>query len=110
MATPTRPATASEKFSSYLSQLNPVPSFQEYTGPYKVGTVDVEIPVSELDSPAPAPHNAEHIETVSFRIFYPAQADSQGKRITWLPAPQRSHLQAYIQFLGAGPILAGAAS
>ncbi|KAK6084743.1 phospholipase a2 [Seiridium cupressi] len=95
--------------ASYLSKLNPVPGFAEYTGPYKVGTVDVEIPVDELQSPAPAPKGTS-IETVQFRIFYPAQPDARGKRITWLPAPQRNHLAAYVQFVGAGPLLAEAVS
>ncbi|RYP22094.1 hypothetical protein DL765_001853 [Monosporascus sp. GIB2] len=109
MAQPTSFTTAG-KVASYLSQLNPIPRFPEYTGPYKVGTVDVEIPVSELESPAPAPANASEIETIQFRIFYPAQPDSEGKRITWLPAPQRDHLSAYIKFLGVGPFWAQAAS
>ncbi|KAH6655155.1 phospholipase A2 [Truncatella angustata] len=95
--------------ASYLSKLNPVPAFAEYTGPYKVGTVDVEIPVDELDSPAPAPEGT-NIETVHFRIFYPAHPESKGKKITWLPAPQRHTLSAYVQFLGAGPLLAEAVS
>ncbi|KAI0124310.1 platelet-activating factor acetylhydrolase, isoform II-domain-containing protein [Xylariales sp. AK1849] len=95
--------------ASYFSKLNPIPGFAEYTGPYKVGTVDVEIPVDELESPAPAPEEVG-IETVQFRIFYPAQADSKGKRITWLPAPQRHHLSAYIKFLGVGSIVAEAVS
>ncbi|KAI1771883.1 phospholipase A2 [Hypoxylon cercidicola] len=99
-----------DKWSSILSRLNPVPSFEEFTGPYKVGTVDVEIPVSDLESPAPAPANAADIETVQFRIFYPAHPDAEGKRITWLPAPQREHLSAYIQFLGFGQLLAQAIS
>jgi platelet-activating factor acetylhydrolase len=86
-----------------------VPAFAEYTGPYKVGTVDVEIPVDELDSPAPAPEGT-NIETVQFRIFYPAHPESKGKKITWLPAPQRHTLSAYVQFLGAGPLLAEAVS
>ncbi|KAI5867198.1 phospholipase A2 [Durotheca rogersii] len=103
-------ASSADKWSSLLSRLNPVPGFAEYTGPYKVGTVDVEIPVSELDSPAPAPHNASQIETVQFRIYYPAPPDAQGKRITWLPAPQREHLSAYIQFLGVGSMVAQAVS
>ncbi|KAI0881091.1 PAF acetylhydrolase [Annulohypoxylon maeteangense] len=101
---------SSDKWSSLLSRLNPIPSFPEYTGPYKVGTADVEIPVSELDSPAPAPDNAADIETVQFRMFYPAHPDAQGKRITWLPAPQRDHLSAYIQFLGVGQLVAQAVS
>ncbi|KAI1084219.1 phospholipase A2 [Whalleya microplaca] len=111
MAQPANPSSA-DKLSSLLSRLNPVPGFAEYTGPYKVGTVDVEIPVSELDSPAPAPASAIEagIETVQFRIFYPTTPDAQGKRITWLPAPQRDHLSAYIQFLGVGTLVAHAVS
>ena len=96
--------------ASYLSKLNPVPAFSEYSGPYKVGTVDVEIPVSKLTSPAPAPAGAAEIETVQFRIFYPAQPEASGKPITWLPAPQRHHLTAYIKFLGVGSLLAEAVS
>ncbi len=102
--------TASERVASYLSRLNPIPRLPEYTGPYKVGTVDVEIPIADLKSTAPAPADAAEIETIQFRIFYPAQPDSEGKRITWLPAPQRDHLSAYIKFLGVGPFWAQAAS
>ncbi|KAK8036209.1 Platelet-activating factor acetylhydrolase [Apiospora rasikravindrae] len=93
-----------------FSKLNPVPGFDEYSGPYKVGTIDVEIPITELESPAPAPANTDDIETVQFRVFYPAQPESTGKRITWLPAPQRDHLTAYIKFLGIGSLVAQAVS
>ncbi|KAI0546679.1 phospholipase A2 [Xylaria curta] len=96
--------------SSLLSKLNPVPRFPEFTGPYKVGTVDVEIPVCELESPAPTPDNAADLETVQFRVFYPCDPNASGKRITWLPAPQRDYLSAYIKFLGVGAFLAEAAS
>ncbi|KAI0835281.1 PAF acetylhydrolase [Hypoxylon sp. FL0890] len=109
MAQPANPSST-DKLSALLSRLNPVPGFADYTGPYKVGTVDVEIPVSELESPAPAPPNAADIETIQFRIFYPAHPDAQGKRITWLPTPQREHLSAYVQFLGVGQLLANAVS
>ena len=99
---------------SYLARLNPVPAFPEYTGPYKVGTVDIEIPVADLESPSPAPAHGAHIHTVQFRIFYPTSPDITSasptgpapKRINWLPAPQRSHVSAYTQFLGVGPMLA----
>jgi platelet-activating factor acetylhydrolase len=101
---------SSYRWSSFLSRLNPIPRVPEYTGPYKVGTVDVEIPAFELDSPAPVPDNAVDIETVQFRIFYPCEPSATGKRITWLPAPQRDHLSAYIKFLGVGPLIAEAAS
>ncbi|KAI1178406.1 phospholipase A2 [Nemania sp. FL0916] len=105
-------ARAIDRWTSLLSRLNPVPQFPEFTGPYKVGTVDVEIPVSKLDSPAPAPDSAiaAGIETVQFRIFYPCDPNATGKRITWLPAPQRDYLSAYIKFVGVGAFLAEAAS
>ena len=98
-------AATAARMTSYLSKLSPVPAFPEYSGPYKVGTVDVEIPVTELESPSPAPAAAAGLETVQFRIFYPAQPDAKGKRITWLPAPQRNHVSAYTRFLGIGNIL-----
>ncbi|KAK4103990.1 PAF acetylhydrolase [Parathielavia hyrcaniae] len=92
--------------AAFVSSLSPIPSFPDYTGPYKVGTVDVEIAVSELVSPSLAPEGAAGIQTVLFRIFYPAVPESQGKRVTWLPAPQRLHIASYTQFLGAGSTLA----
>ncbi|KAJ2901500.1 hypothetical protein MKZ38_001728 [Zalerion maritima] len=91
---------------SYLSRLTPVPSFPSYTGPYTVGTIDVEIPISDLQSPAPAPENADHIQTIQFRIFYPAAQTTTGKKIPWLPNPQRAHLVGYTKFLGLGPMMA----
>ena len=99
-------SSATAKMTSYLSRLSPVPAFPEYTGPYKVGTVDVEIPISELESPSPAPDGSGEIHTVQFRMFYPAVPESKEKRISWLPNPQRQHLVAYTQFLGIGPMLA----
>lgn len=90
--------------SAYWKKVNPVPTLPEYTGPYKVGTVDVEIPVSDLNSPSDVPTNARDIPTVQFRVFYPAQPDAKGKRISWLPAPQRSQISAYTKFLGFGSV------
>ncbi|KXX76545.1 putative phospholipase A2 [Madurella mycetomatis] len=92
--------------ASFLSALNPVPSFPDYTGPYKVGTVDVEIPVSELVPPSPTPDGAEDLHTVQFRVFFPGVPEPRGKRVTWVPAPQRLHVAAYAQFLGIGSTLA----
>lgn len=92
--------------AAYLASLSPIPAFPEYTGPYKVGTVDVEVPVSEVPSPAQAPEAAEGIETIQFRVFYPAVDDSNQKRISWLPSPQRHHVSAYTRFLGFGGTLA----
>ena len=90
---------------SYLNSINPTPSFPEYTGPYKVGTIDVEIPVSELESPSTlAPEATKGLPTVLFRIWYPCRDEPEKKheKITWLPQPQREHISAYSRFLGAG--------
>ncbi|KAK4219181.1 platelet-activating factor acetylhydrolase, isoform II-domain-containing protein [Rhypophila decipiens] len=89
-----------------FDRLSPVPSFPAYTGPYKVGTIDVELPISRLTSPSPAPEGAEDIHTVLFRVYYPAISSSDDRPITWLPAPQRLHLNFYTQFLGLGPLAA----
>lgn len=101
---------SAQKLMSYLAGLSPVPGFPEYTGPYKVGSVDVELPISELESPSPAPDAAEGIHTIQFRIFYPAAQDSKGPPISWLPAPQRLHVAAYTQFLGLNPMMASVLS
>lgn len=100
----------SPNMASYLKSLNPIPSFPEYTGPYKVGTTDVEIPVSELDEPCAAPEDAA--DTVQFRVFYPCQQEEGRtyKQPSWLPSPQRAHVSAYSKFLGAGSALAEAIS
>ncbi|KAK1453325.1 platelet-activating factor acetylhydrolase [Colletotrichum melonis] len=100
------PPTAAEKVASFFSRMSPVPSFPDYTGPHKVGTVDIEIPVSELESPSPTPYSATDIHTVQCRVFYPAVPESNGKRINWLPSPQRQHVSAYTQFIGIRPMLA----
>ncbi|CAI6096870.1 unnamed protein product [Clonostachys chloroleuca] len=98
---------SSPKMASYLSRFSPVPTFPEYTGPYKVGTMDVEIAVSELISPASTPEEAADIPTVQFRIFYPATDDTNGKPIPWLPTPQRPHVSGYTEFIGISKTLAG---
>jgi len=87
-----------------LSRLSPIPGFPSYSGPHDVGTIDVELPVSDLDSPSPSP--GEAISTVQYRIFYPCELDSKGKAINWIPAPQRGYVSAYARFLGAGSYLA----
>jgi platelet-activating factor acetylhydrolase len=99
-------ASAASKLAAYWARLSPVPAFPEYTGPYKVGTMDVEIPICDLESPSPAPDNAANIETVQYRIFYPAVPETDDKHISWLPTPQRRHVSAYTQFIGINHTLA----
>ncbi|RFU25877.1 hypothetical protein B7463_g10461, partial [Scytalidium lignicola] len=89
---------------SVFSKLNPLPGFPEYSGPHKVGTIDVEIAVSELESPSPAPDDS--IPTVQYRIFYPCEESAKKKPIYWLPRPQREYVSAYMRFAGANSILA----
>lgn len=93
---------------AFLSHLNPLPAFPSHTGPHQVGTQDVEIPVSELHSPASSPEST--IPTVSFRIFYPSEPNSPKeftkKAVHWLPSPQGGYFQGYAKFLGSSPRLA----
>lgn len=99
-------AFAAENSVNFLSGLNPTPSFPAYSGPYAVGTLDCEVPTSEVLSPSPAPDPS--ITTVSFRIFYPCNPPQQGpKSVYWLPDPQRQYLKAYAEFLGANSNLSG---
>lgn len=99
-------AFAAENSISFVSGLNPTPSFPSYSGPYPVGTLDCEVPTSEILSPSPAPDPS--ITTVSFRVFYPCNPPQQGpKSVYWLPDPQRQYLKAYAQFLGASSSYSG---
>ena len=97
---------AADSGFSFVSGLNPTPSFPTYSGPYPVGTLDVEVPTSEVLSPSPAPDPS--ITTVSFRVFYPCNPPKEGpKSVYWLPDPQRQYIKAYAQFLGASSNLSG---
>ncbi|KAI8933760.1 hypothetical protein NX059_009473 [Plenodomus lindquistii] len=91
---------------TWLNRLNPTPGFPAHTGPYKVGSVDVEIPTSELQSPTDDAPPAE-LPTVAFRMFYPCKQDSDQKAVKWIPSPQRETIAAYAKFLGANSAFAG---
>ena len=91
---------------TWLQNLNPVPAFPAYTGAHKVGSIDVEIPTSELENPsAEAPPT--DVPTVAFRVFYPCRKDSEQKHVKWIPSPQREYIGAYARFLGANSAFAG---
>jgi len=91
--------------ASWFSHLNPTPSFPDYTGPYQVGTLDVEVPVSDLQTtPDPLTPPASHasIPTIAFRVFYPCLPPSKPARpVRWVQTPQRSTIGAFARFLGA---------
>jgi platelet-activating factor acetylhydrolase len=99
---------------SFLSRLNPVPQFPAYTGPYDVGSFELEIPASSLGE---GPPPDVRIETVQFRVFYPTDkmtstSNARGgwfgrgarpapKPVRWLPEPyQREYLSGYARFMG----------
>ena len=88
-----------------MSLENPLlstPRFPSYPGPYKVGTAEYEIPISDLSSPSIAPAPDPAISTISFRVFYPTgEQEKPSKPVYWVPDPQREFVGAYARFLGA---------
>ncbi|KAF1914122.1 platelet-activating factor acetylhydrolase, isoform II-domain-containing protein [Ampelomyces quisqualis] len=90
---------------TWLNHINPTPAFPTHTGPYKVGSVDVEIPTSELENPSIRPTPGD-LPTVAFRVFYPAKEESNERGVRWIPSPQREYISAYAKFLGANSAFA----
>lgn len=101
--------TAALADMTWFRNINPTPAFPAYTGPHKVGSIDVEIPVGELENPSDDAPPAD-ISTVAFRVFYPCRQDSEQKAVKWIPSPQREYIAAYARFLGANSALASAFS
>ncbi|KAH9863647.1 hypothetical protein J1614_009579 [Plenodomus biglobosus] len=91
---------------TWLNRINPTPTFPAHTGPYKVGSIDVEIPTSALESPTDEAPPAD-LPTVAFRMFYPCKQDSDQKAVKWIPSPQRETIASYAKFLGANSVFAG---
>lgn len=83
------------------------------SGPYSVGSMEIEVPVEE---PRPISHitrKGRHLlqlETVLFTLFYPAAFGSgsgpapggqkKWSRETWLPRPRRETAKGYATFAG----------
>lgn len=85
-----------------LPSLSLIPSFPAYTGPFKVGSTEIEIPVSEIPSESPVPD--AKITSIKFRAFYPTTSDATSKKsVSWLPEPHRESLAGLISFSGASP-------
>ncbi|KAF3907556.1 hypothetical protein AA313_de0202939 [Arthrobotrys entomopaga] len=104
--------------TSLLSRFSPIPYFPPYKGPYEVGTLDIELPVSPFVDAGLSPPCPSHsdIPTVQFRLFYPAalkgQAKSEGSQsgANWIPSPRKEYVAAYCRFAGAGDFLANVLS
>ena len=88
-----------------FSSLSPIPSLLPYPGPHEVGTAEYEVAVADIPSESHVPDPA--ISTVKFRAFYPIVASGKAivRNVTWLPQPQREWFGAYLDFLGAPPLL-----
>lgn len=86
-------------------------SFPAYTGPYPVGTIDVELPVADLPQSFATPNPDPSITTISFRVYYPCVEPAEGTKqqpAYWIPHPQDGHVQHFAKFLGAGEALSRA--
>lgn len=81
-----------------FSYLNPLPHLPAY--PYAVGTREVEIPISEIQSSSQSPD--PQISTIKFRLYYPTTSDAKSNdHVYWLPEPQKEWNDAYADFMGS---------
>ncbi|KAK6344929.1 hypothetical protein TWF718_006879 [Orbilia javanica] len=101
--------------ASLLSRLSPVPYFPSYKGPYEVGTIDLELPVSQFVDEGLSPPCPSHsdIPTIQFRVFYPAALKDTATGVqgaNWVPSPRKEYVAAYCRFAGANEFLANVLS
>lgn len=87
-----------------------------YTGPYPVGSMEIECPASNPRAFSHITRNKRHIlqlETVLMTIYYPAAIDQEEKlpktssrfsRELWLGRPRVSIAQGYGKFAGVGSL------
>jgi len=73
------------------------PALPKYSGPYEVGSIDLEVPLEETKE---FPVTETKSETILVRLFYPASTDGVRKSTpTWLPQPTREYAKGYASFL-----------
>ena len=76
------------------------PMLPKYPGPYQVGSLDVEIPLSESRK---FDLIETSVETVLVRLFYPAESSGKGRKKapapSWLPQPSMEYAKGYANFL-----------
>jgi platelet-activating factor acetylhydrolase len=88
--------------------LNSLPLFShplpQHTGPYAVGAVDIEVPVSQTRITYPArfkdtKEDVFELQTVLFTLYYPADHrttdHAHARRHTWIPEPLSLRAQGY---------------
>lgn len=82
-------------------------SLPSYSGPYDVGTVDIEVPAANPRKFSNVVHKetgdpAFELETVMFSVFYPAEKGIKGKRErhTWIPESGKLYAEGYARFAG----------
>ncbi|KAK5115983.1 hypothetical protein LTR62_000439 [Meristemomyces frigidus] len=92
----------------------PVRSLPTYTGPYPVGTMEIEVPVEHPRVFSHIKRNGKHLlqlETVLMTIYYPASHDEKNdsaahkeklSRELWLGRPRIGVAQGYGKFAGLG--------
>lgn len=101
------PARHASHMPSLLSRF--AGRFPAHTGPYSVGTVDIELPISSLPQPFATPCPDAEVTTILFRLFYPCvEPDTSAKTpaATWIPSPQDGHIREFGKFLGLSESLA----
>ena len=75
------------------------PVLPKYPGPYQVGSIDVEIRLSE---PRKFDVIETNVETILVRLFYPTKSNALTKKAispTWLPQPSMEYAKGYAEFL-----------
>ena len=93
----------------------PVRSLPTYTGPYPIGTMEIEVPAKNPRTFSDIKRNYRHVlqlETVLMTIYYPTHHGSQDEhkgslkfsRELWLGRPRMSIANGYGQFGGIGKL------
>ncbi|THW09105.1 hypothetical protein D6D25_07800, partial [Aureobasidium pullulans] len=89
--------------------LLPVRSLPAYSGPYSVGTMEIEVPVEEPRTFSNITRKGNHLlqlKTVLMTIYYPASPPQKKRpsRQLWLGRPRMSMAGGYGHFSTLGPL------
>ncbi|KAI4735890.1 hypothetical protein E4T50_13588 [Aureobasidium sp. EXF-12298] len=91
------------------TMLLPVRSLPAYSGPYSVGTMEIEVPVKEPRTFTNITRKGNHVlqlKTVLLTIYYPASPPQKKRpsRQLWLGRPRLSMAKGYGQFASVGSL------